>query len=810
MGRRPFSSKKKKAQLQARRARPSSNDGSATEPKPPKSTITGTVPPPTRGNAHGCSAPPGTSSRKHRYRLQLGTAAEEGGAAAAATAAANAAARAVDAAAAAAVIPAAGAPAGSLDRPPLVLGIEDVRPVALQGELGMPTRPAWTYGEAPATVDARERAYLADWVARVEATLNRVRTGGGGDADPRSALTSAAAPPSPVHSNAGAPDGGVAPLGWFERNPETWRQLWRVTEMADIVLLVADVRVAALHWAPSLVAAVRGAGKELVLVLNKVDLVSSALVAAWVDYFRKAVEERREAEAVAAAAAAGGWRAGGGGGRGGPGGVGEQGAKRRASRVRGWGVSGLIDAVASIPSLTDAQRAAVDGWRRRVEAGEEGEWAGLELDVEEEKGSKDGLDGNSLVHPSSRPRAALTIGLVGHPNVGKSTLLNALLGRHATSTSRTPGHTTHFQTLYLTRSLLLADSPGVVIPGLAPRALQVLAGLYPIAQLRRPYAAVAFLATYAPLVATLRLEGSAAAVRAYNGEDDEPPGGGDRPAEVWTAMRICEAYALQRGYFTAKAARLDTYRAANALLRLGLAGGVVLATVPPGWEGGPGGTGADGVCPAFGGSVGEGQSAGQCSADDDDSDENGNDGSDSSDRSNDSDGSESDARARDDGAAEGRHSSESESSRALRTAAATAEVAAVEDADDRERAAAREAVRRVLAAYRALGGVVPDLIAPPPREEGGAEAGAVAETVATKTATTMSTKQDSWVAAGVVAGAPASTAPEDGAAATAASAEATAAAELAERVYGDRVRAARVAFVGASRQRLWLLQEGWF
>lgn len=204
---------------------------------------------------------------------------------------------------------------------------------------------------------------------------------------------------------------------------------------------------------------------------------------------------------------------------------------------------------------------------------------------------------------------------------------------------------------------LLADSPGVVLPGLAPRALQVLAGLYPVAQLRRPYAAVAFLATYAPLVATLRLEGAAAAARAYNGED-EPPAGGGGQAECWTAMRICEAYALKRGYFTAKAARLDTYRAANALLRLGLAGGVVLATVPPGWEGGTGGAETGGVRAALGAGAGQEDSDGQSSDDGEDDDSEGSDGSDSSDGSEGRGGNDSDAGSGDASATEGSDSSE--------------------------------------------------------------------------------------------------------------------------------------------------------
>lgn len=33
-------------------------------------------------------------------------------------------------------------------------------------------------------------------------------------------------------------------LSYFELNLETWRQLWRVLEMSDIVLLIVDIRYA--------------------------------------------------------------------------------------------------------------------------------------------------------------------------------------------------------------------------------------------------------------------------------------------------------------------------------------------------------------------------------------------------------------------------------------------------------------------------------------------------------------------------------------------------------------------------------------
>lgn len=63
--------------------------------------------------------------------------------------------------------------------------------------------------------------------------------------------------------------------------------------------------------------------------------------------------------------------------------------------------------------------------------------------------------------------------IVGHPNVGKSSLINALMGKKVVSTSRTPGHTKHFQTIFLTPQVRLCDCPGLVFPSLVPKQTQV-------------------------------------------------------------------------------------------------------------------------------------------------------------------------------------------------------------------------------------------------------------------------------------------------------------------------------------------------
>eukprot|EP00954_Amorphochlora_amoebiformis_P006344 496100-Amorphochlora_amoeboformis.AAC.1 len=95
------------------------------------------------------------------------------------------------------------------------------------------------------------------------------------------------------------------------------------------------------------------------------------------------------------------------------------------------------------------------------------------------------------------PKGFLVLGVVGHPNVGKTSIVNALCGTKRASTSSTAGHTKHLQHLPIPHILengVVVDCPGLVFPRPAPRHLTELMGLYPIAQIRETYSAVRFLA----------------------------------------------------------------------------------------------------------------------------------------------------------------------------------------------------------------------------------------------------------------------------------------------------------------------------
>uniref|UniRef100_A0A2I3MUH6 Guanine nucleotide-binding protein-like 1 n=1 Tax=Papio anubis TaxID=9555 RepID=A0A2I3MUH6_PAPAN len=264
-------------------------------------------------------------------------------------------------------------------------------------------------------------------------------------------------------------------LSYFEHNLETWRQLWRVLEMSDIVLLITDIRHPVVNFPPALYEYVTGElGLALVLVLNKVDLAPPALVVAWKHYFHQHYPQLHVV---------------------------------------------LFTSFPRDPRTPQDPSSVLKKSRRR------------------------GRGWTRALGPEQLLRAceAITVGK-GFPNVGKSSLINGLVGRKVVSVSRTPGHTRYFQTYFLTPSVKLCDCPGLIFPSLLPRQLQALL------HLRHP-------------------------------EAEDPSA--EHP---WCAWDICEAWAEKRGYKTAKAARNDVYRAANSLLRLAVDGRLSLCFHPPGYS----------------------------------------------------------------------------------------------------------------------------------------------------------------------------------------------------------------------------------
>jgi len=196
------------------------------------------------------------------------------------------------------------------------------------------------------------------------------------------------------------------------------------------------------------------------------------------------------------------------------------------------------------------------------------------VDLRPWKRKIDGEDLTEAAAPdegSDQLQQLLTIGMIGQPNAGKSSLINSLMGKRVVSVSKTPGHTKHFQTIHITRGVVLMDCPGLVFPSIVERPLQVVLGSYPIAQVREPFSVVQFLAEKVDLITLLKLRNQGGQLVNLDTVDK------------FSAYDICELWAQNRGYVTARSNRPDVSRSANHILRMSLEGKITLAYLPPGY-----------------------------------------------------------------------------------------------------------------------------------------------------------------------------------------------------------------------------------
>lgn len=458
----------------------------------------------------------------------------------------------------------------------------EIEAVPSQTALDMPKRPAWNKSSTKEQLERNEQIYFKNFV---DTLLERSNV-----SDKK--------------------------LSYFDLNLETWRQLWRVLEMSEVITIIVDIRHPLFHFPPSLYDYIVNDLKKLVIiVLNKIDLVPASLVIAWQTYIKS---QYPEAHIIPFASYAG------------------MKTKSNGKRVGNMkmAVDGARRFMLEVERIIGGEKIDFTSWKEKILAdgksvsedardteeiddAEDVESVHKEHDEEEEVNEEHQTTDNSddeevfgakalrkaqqiamkkdtaFYNEEKFKNGILTIGCVGHPNVGKSSFMNALIGKKVVSVSRTPGHTKHFQTIYLTPNIRLCDCPGLVFPSLYPKQLQVLMGCYPISQLREPYSSIQYLAERVNVVEKLKLKPieeirhQKPALNDHNYTpieivDADPQKKKAGTSGDWSAWTICEAWAVQRGFLTARSGRPDVYRAANHLLRMALDGRTLcMAFYPP-------------------------------------------------------------------------------------------------------------------------------------------------------------------------------------------------------------------------------------
>ena len=420
--------------------------------------------------------------------------------------------------------------------PYLLSAMEEIsttkRHASRRNRLTVPRRPQWDETTTPEELDRRERASLLEWrrgLAELQETDDLLMTP-------------------------------------FERNIEVWRQLWRVIERSDLVVQIVDARNPLLFRSEDLEKYVKevNPNKNNLLLVNKADMMTFEQREAWADYFErvginykffsaslaKAMNDALDPETSSERNSS-------------P-------VKDEAQEVTNPNTNELTEGVEKLQIPEDGEGEG-SGWTSEEDLDDDVDQRTRILTVDELEAlfleNAPEIEGPDPEHPRKTQ-----IGLVGYPNVGKSSTINALIGAKKVSVSATPGKTKHFQTIHLSPDVILCDCPGLVFPNFATtKAELVCNGILPIDQLREFTGPAGLVAQRIPQKFIEALYGIKVQVRPLE------EGGTGIP----TAEEMLFAYAKARGFTRTGVGEPDESRAARYILKDYVNGKLLFCHPPP-------------------------------------------------------------------------------------------------------------------------------------------------------------------------------------------------------------------------------------
>ncbi|CAM6121655.1 unnamed protein product [Calypogeia fissa] len=396
-----------------------------------------------------------------------------------------------------------------------------------RASLVVPRRPKWIPGMTAEELDVEERKAFLSWrrgLARLEENEKLV----------------------------------ITP---FEKNLDIWRQLWRVLERSDLIVLVVDSRNPLFYRSPDLEAYVRelDRNKKVMLLLNKADLLTASSRQEWAAYFKSQGVPFLFWSAKAATAILEG--------------------KAESTTTDSLQRSLVVEADDAInvfgreellQRLQKEAEAIVSLQREASKTALSKHVSGKSLDMNGDLVSE-GQQGPAESRGNLETSRRVVVGFVGYPNVGKSSTINALVGEKKTGVTSTPGKTKHFQTLIINDKLMLCDCPGLVFPSFSSSKSEMVAsGVLPIDKLTDHRGPVQVVADNVPRAALEAIYGISLPKPKLYEDQSRPP----------SAAELLFVFAVSRGYF-ANGGLPDETRAARLILKDYLSGKLPYCHSPP-------------------------------------------------------------------------------------------------------------------------------------------------------------------------------------------------------------------------------------
>ncbi|KAM3932645.1 large subunit GTPase 1 homolog [Leptodactylus fuscus] len=375
----------------------------------------------------------------------------------------------------------------------------------------------------------------------------------------------------------------------FERNLDFWRQLWRVIERSDVVVQIVDARNPLLFRCQDLERYVKEVNpqKENIILINKADLLTEGQRQSWAAFF-----EKEGVKVVFWSALTEAQR------------LSEDARLNCDCEIEAPDEDVTTDEEDS-ENDEDLSEPETDLTRDHEDSDSSDEYEDCEDDEGWQTCSEDAEGEEERVMPERNPEITepkvvsneshlvqsdelleifksvhtgkrikeeqITVGLVGYPNVGKSSTINTILGNKKVSVSATPGHTKHFQTLYVEPGLCLCDCPGLVMPSfVSTKAEMICSGILPIDQMRDHVPPISLIAQRIPRYVVEAIYG----INIIRPREDEDQ---DRAP---TSEELLSAYGYMRGFMTAHG-QPDQPRSARYILKDYVNGKLLYCHPPP-------------------------------------------------------------------------------------------------------------------------------------------------------------------------------------------------------------------------------------